>query len=1252
MKGKTMKKLSLFILVLALSLCCLFACGEDTESDNATIEREDYGTATVFAPGDTVQIISNSSAGNDLAHLVADELDPMLKYGKNGKAVIGSIYNPNMPLEIIIGLKDESRPETLTAYKHLGRIERESYFNARYLVYASSGRLVIAYDENEYTNIQVVKCIEELLLNLFKDREYVAIAEGIVLSGTVDLIAEQEELDRIQLDKEWSELEAVIGKEATDAFRVLYSMYGDDMVEWAANLYDPGTGGFYTCSSGRDGAEFGPDVEATAQLLSFFANSGMLGNLSNDWADFLPEKMQQQMIYFAKSLQNKNGYFYHPQWGKDVTDGKLSRRGRDLGWATSILSNLGSAPPYKAANGTKGDGVTADQYWQSLVDAGLDLGPKPYPSTESPNEADVATVNAILTSRLGKSTEDAVYDVILVSDVNPDDPEIDTSTEYLNSYTAYIDYLLVTMGPGFDENPYRQGNQMSATKSQIATKSAEFEASIGKYVYTDGDELTSTDAKTALSQIRANLDGDGSNDLTLADIYKQFSGMNMKEMTIFMLSEKINPEIGLWGKTSEKNPTGTEFLFTNGYFKTIGMYTSWGYAYPAEYIPQAANALMAGLLGDQPSTNNICEVYNIWSSIDALKKNLKYLDADDYALDENGSVIKNEKGEPILLMDKVADDVNRILNEKMAAALLNTHKKISGYKQPDGGFDHDYERTGGGFALQQGLPTGLRLNDQSNVDATCIASTGLTREIFSALGLSSYKIPIHTESDWMRALEIFLELDPVIKYSYDGNSTVSEYHDYEIDIPSTLYLSVTNNGIAENSFTQTVLGDRGVGFFNKTTEGKQLYLDWKINKTTSGAVSTVFETDIMFKDIKSAKSAIELRFYGGATSSATRLYSLYLYVDELEDGKTVYAAPKTQKTERVAIGKIGEWLNISLVYFEASGSGESDIPACFKLYVNGAETPVIVDPEFENEVQGGIAATNVGFARLITLAPFIGKIYFDNTKFTHEARPIVADEYTHNAGSTGGTGTDTPGTGTTPESSPALPSTGCSANDKDGILTFDSITAFPIAYSNGFTVRNASKAGWAGHISAEKEGDNSFIRINDLYSTTTPVIDEAQPIIKFELPENIERTNTLVVELEMRVSATADGSYYNAGTSYIDITLRSPVPTKPTDVQRVYQTYLGNNTLALNGDSKSGVANAVPFGEWFTFRLEYTVVGEAKESATFDVKAYVNGNLVQESTAVTLDEFGNSASVTQVDIITSKAFIAYLDIDDVSISYK
>jgi hypothetical protein len=143
-----------------------------------------------------------------------------------------------------------------------------------------------------------------------------------------------------------------------------------------------------------------------------------------------------------------------------------------------------------------------------------------------------------------------------------------------------------------------------------------------------------------------------------------------------------------------------------------------------------------------------------------------------------------------------------------------------------------------------------------------------------------------------------------------------------------------------------------------------------------------------------------------------------------------------------------------------------------------------------------------------------------------------------------------------------------------------------------------------------------------------------------------------VVELKMRVSATADGSYYNAGTSYIDITLRSPVPTKPTDVQRVYQTYLGNNTLALNGDSKSGVANAVPFGEWFTFRLEYTVVGEAKESATFDIKAYVNGNLVQESTAVTLDEFGNSASVTQVDIITSKAFIAYLDIDDVSISYK
>ena len=46
-----------------------------------------------------------------------------------------------------------------------------------------------------------------------------------------------------------------------------------------------------------------------------------------------------------------DGFFYHPQWGADVTP---QRRGRDLTWATILISDLGAKPLYDTPNGIKG----------------------------------------------------------------------------------------------------------------------------------------------------------------------------------------------------------------------------------------------------------------------------------------------------------------------------------------------------------------------------------------------------------------------------------------------------------------------------------------------------------------------------------------------------------------------------------------------------------------------------------------------------------------------------------------------------------------------------------------------------------------------------------------------------------------------------------------------------------------------------------------------------------------------------------
>ena len=751
---KITKKLLLLIIAVCMALLCLAACGENDQQTDNKKEEADYGTATVFAPGDHVQIITTGQLETDA---FKSSLDKMLKMASGGGSSYGSLYSENKKLEILIGVEDidGTRPILDVAARHLGRLERDSIFESRYVIYADSGQIAIAFDDNTYTNLRPISLILEVLSEKYlTGKDYMALPKGVIATGTIDLIEEQQKLDDVLVAERWAGIEKLLGEQTADALRKLYSMYDDKLIGWAANLYDPGVGGFYTCRTGRNGEEFGPDIECTVQLINFISKSGMVDNISTDASEFLPEKMQQQLIYFAKSLQSAdNGYFYHPQWGQAATDGKISRRGRDLGWAVQLLQKFSYAPAYDTPNGHKGDGITADEYWDMLEANGEALGPRPYSALETPTEEDLLN-GASLTRSLGTSAAVAVSRIVLLADESSASSSSST-TAYLQSHTNFINYLLTKAGPSMDANPYSMGNNFNSTVGQISAQSKK----LGIYTYTPGDEGTSTDAAVAAAQFKVNTDGDYSNDMSLADIYASFNGMTLNEMTIAVLTEKINPEIGLWGLTTESNPTGTEFLFTNGYFKTLPLYNQFKVPYPAEYVEKAASALMAGLLGDEVSNGNICDVYNIWQAIGALKTNLKYLDDSITTTDSNGNTVK--------LKDKVRADVERVLNENSAAAILNTYDKISRYKKEDGGFDHAVTRTGSGYATQQGMNTGYAINEQSNIDATGIGCTGLVTVIYTVYGItSSQEVPIFTEADWMRMLEIlhFREMQQLLQH--------------------------------------------------------------------------------------------------------------------------------------------------------------------------------------------------------------------------------------------------------------------------------------------------------------------------------------------------------------------------------------------------------------------------------------------------------------------------------------------------------
>ena len=141
----------------------------------------------------------------------------------------------------------------------------------------------------------------------------------------------------------WERLRREVGEDITDALRDFYTLYTDELIDWFAGLYDIKTGGYYYSNSARDNEGFFPDAESTCQALGFWSDSGLCAEVGGSFAGGVPEWMGEDICRFISSLQDPDGYFYHPQWGKDIG---ISRRARDLNWCTRILSRFGKSTKY------------------------------------------------------------------------------------------------------------------------------------------------------------------------------------------------------------------------------------------------------------------------------------------------------------------------------------------------------------------------------------------------------------------------------------------------------------------------------------------------------------------------------------------------------------------------------------------------------------------------------------------------------------------------------------------------------------------------------------------------------------------------------------------------------------------------------------------------------------------------------------------------------------------------------------------
>lgn len=155
--------------------------------------------------------------------------------------------------------------------------------------------------------------------------------------------------------REFASIKEEFGDDSALALEELYSLYDEKIYLWLADLWEPEIGAFYYSNSARDTEGYLPDIESTCQAIAFLQHTGLYASLGGELDSFTPEFMKKKILDFVISLQDEDGYFYHPQWGKNIGP---TRRGRDLSWCTDTLMTMGGKARYttpldKASNEAK-----------------------------------------------------------------------------------------------------------------------------------------------------------------------------------------------------------------------------------------------------------------------------------------------------------------------------------------------------------------------------------------------------------------------------------------------------------------------------------------------------------------------------------------------------------------------------------------------------------------------------------------------------------------------------------------------------------------------------------------------------------------------------------------------------------------------------------------------------------------------------------------------------------------------------------
>ena len=435
-----MKKILTALSLLLLSVLCFVSCsfmGSEPPSNEGE-EKENL----IFNTETDIYVVYNPEEIGD--EELSNFTQPFFDNGITPRTM--SYENEKMPHEIVIG--KAGRAICSEAYTKLERMDKLSDEDTRFLIYSDGSSVCIAYDED------AADITREIALDYFVDNylsEELVLKKGVAKETCFNLYDYLDETDDAYFTKKWASISQFFGEDGemiVNALQAYYALYQPEkLISWFVNLFDPeicvckgidgemeckgtkycGTGGFYYSNSARDNVGYLPDAESCAQALSFIGNCGITyGMTGSGYTAVLPQWMADLICDFIYNMQESDGFFYHPQWQKDISD---SRRGRDLSWCEGILKAYNVGKKYTSAKSSSYD-IISEQG---------------------------------LPSQLGGSAVAMVSKAISVAAV-----EVADHLKTPEAFAAYLEALDIY------NNSYSAGNTLSAQGSQILARGKEY----------------------------------------------------------------------------------------------------------------------------------------------------------------------------------------------------------------------------------------------------------------------------------------------------------------------------------------------------------------------------------------------------------------------------------------------------------------------------------------------------------------------------------------------------------------------------------------------------------------------------------------------------------------------------------------------------------------------------------------------------------------------------------------------------------